>query len=101
MVMAVDLLFGGRAVLRIITILPKGNKPRDFLKNRRPISLLNTTYKLFSGVIANRLKRVLNKATHLACKHNHRMRIFQFCKMFFHYKTSNPSQSHNIRQTYP
>ena len=46
--------------LGIITILPKDNKPREILKNWRPISLLNTTYKLFSGVIANRLKGVLN-----------------------------------------
>ena len=50
--------------LGIITILPKGNKPREFLKNWRPISLLNTTYKLFSGVIANRLKGVLNDLIH-------------------------------------
>ena len=50
--------------LGIITILPKGNKPRDFLKNWRPISLLNTTYKIFSGIIASRLKKVLNTLIH-------------------------------------
>ena len=50
--------------LGIISILPKGNKPRDFLKNWRPISLLNTTYKIFAGVIANRLKGVLNTIIH-------------------------------------
>jgi hypothetical protein len=37
------------------------NKPRFFLKNWRPISLLNTAYKIGSGVIASRLKRVLEK----------------------------------------
>ena len=45
----------------IITCLPKDNKPRHFLKNWRPISLLNTVYKIGSGVIASRLKRVLEK----------------------------------------
>ena len=45
----------------IITCLPKDNKPRHFLKNWRPISLLNTVYKIGSGVIASRLKRVPEK----------------------------------------
>ena len=45
----------------ISTCLPKDNKPRHFLKNWRPISLLNTVYKIGSGVIASRLKRVLEK----------------------------------------
>jgi hypothetical protein len=41
----------------IITCLPKGDKSRYFLKNWRPISLLNTVYKIGSGVIANRIKK--------------------------------------------
>lgn len=45
----------------VITCLPKGNKPKHFLKNWRPISLLNTVYKICSGVIAKRVKSVLNK----------------------------------------
>jgi hypothetical protein len=43
----------------IITCLPKGDKPREFLKNWRPISLLNVTYKIGSSCIANRMKTVL------------------------------------------
>ena len=45
----------------IITCLPKEDKPRQYLKNWRPITLLNTIYKIASGVIASRLKTVLNK----------------------------------------
>ena len=32
-----------------ITLLPKGNKPRELIKNWRPITLLNVDYKLLSG----------------------------------------------------
>lgn len=42
-----------------IILLPKGNKPRQFLRNWRPISLLNVSYKLASAAIANRIKTVL------------------------------------------
>ena len=44
----------------IISCLPKGNKPREFLKNWRPISLLSVLYKIASSAIANRLKKVLD-----------------------------------------
>ena len=37
----------------------KGNKPKEFLKNWRPISLLNVEYKIASASIAERVKNVL------------------------------------------
>ena len=43
----------------IIITIPKRDKPREFLKNWRPISLLNVTYKIGSSCIASRLKLVL------------------------------------------
>ena len=33
----------------LITCLPKGDKPRQFLKNWRPITLLNVIFKIASG----------------------------------------------------
>ena len=45
----------------IITCLPKPDKDRNFLKNWRPITLLNTIYKIGSKVIAERMKLVLEK----------------------------------------
>ena len=45
----------------VISCLPKGDKPRKFLKNWRPISLLSVLYKIASTAIANRLKTVLIK----------------------------------------
>lgn len=45
----------------LITCLPKGDKPKQYLKNWRPITLLNVVYKLASGCIAERLKTVLSK----------------------------------------
>jgi len=43
----------------VITCIPKANKSREYLKNWRPISLLNTDYKILSGVLARRIKPVL------------------------------------------
>ena len=44
----------------LITCIPKENKPKQFLKNWRPLTLLDTVYKIASGTIANRLKNVLD-----------------------------------------
>ena len=46
-----------------ITCIPKGDKPRDNIKNRRQISLLNVIYKIGSFCIANRIQRVLASLT--------------------------------------
>ena len=43
----------------IITLLPKKDKDTLQLKNWRPISLLNTDYKIITGCISNRLRKVL------------------------------------------
>ena len=43
----------------IITLLPKKDKDTRYLKNWRPISLLNTDYKIMTKCIAFRLKQVL------------------------------------------
>ena len=43
----------------VIVCIPKDNKPKMYLKNWRPISLLNITYKLGSSILANRIKQVL------------------------------------------
>lgn len=43
----------------IITLVPKKNKPTNLLGNLRPISLLNTDYKIATKAIAKRLESVL------------------------------------------
>ena len=43
----------------IITLIPKPNKDTTLLDNLRPISLLNTDYKILTKVIAKRLEKVL------------------------------------------
>ena len=43
-----------------ITIsLPKGNKPREYVKDWRPISLSNVTYNITAASITNRVKTIL------------------------------------------
>jgi hypothetical protein len=48
----------------IISLLPKGEKPKQFLENWRPITLQNSIYKLISSVIANRINFVLPTIIH-------------------------------------
>ena len=43
----------------IITLIPKPNKDTTVLDNLRPISLLNTDYKILTKVVAKRLEKVL------------------------------------------
>ena len=50
--------------LGIVSIIPKGDKDKRFLTNWRPLTLLNTLYKLISGCIAERIKPVLNDIIH-------------------------------------
>ena len=48
----------------VITLLPKKDKDPLYVKNHRPISLLNTDYKIIAKVMANRLKLCLNEIIH-------------------------------------
>ena len=45
----------------LIKLIPKAHRPRQYLKNWRPILLLAVDYKIASSVIANRIKNVLEK----------------------------------------
>lgn len=43
----------------IIICIPKSDKPKEYINNWRPITLLNVIYKIGSACIAYRLKCVL------------------------------------------
>ena len=45
----------------IVHIIPKGQKDQRHLSNWCPLTLLNTLYKLISSILAERLKKVLNR----------------------------------------
>ena len=48
----------------IITLVPKPGKPRNVISSWRPITLLNSTYKILAGTFANRMKKVLDSIIH-------------------------------------
>ena len=47
--------------LGVIALIPKGEKDQKFITNWRPITLLETLYKLISATLANKLKPTLDK----------------------------------------
>ncbi|CAI5787440.1 Hypothetical predicted protein [Podarcis lilfordi] len=47
-----------------ITFIPKQDADLTQVKNYRPISLLNTDYKIFAGILARRLKCLLSEIIH-------------------------------------
>uniref|UniRef100_A0A670HM89 Reverse transcriptase domain-containing protein n=1 Tax=Podarcis muralis TaxID=64176 RepID=A0A670HM89_PODMU len=48
-----------------ITLIPKQDSDLTQVKNYRPISLLNTDYKIFAGILAKRLKKILQEVIHV------------------------------------
>ena len=47
--------------LNIVALIPKSDKDQRFITNWRPLTLLETFYKLISATLANRMKPVLDK----------------------------------------
>ena len=48
----------------IITCIPKGDKNRNEIKKWRAITLLNSTYKFYSSILAERIRSTLNNLIH-------------------------------------
>ena len=48
----------------ITTCIPKRDKCRNEIENWRPITLMNSTYKSYSAIFADRIKLTLNKLIH-------------------------------------
>ena len=52
-------IFPNSLKIGVISLLPKGDKDKKLLQNWRPIVLLDATYKIISGVLTNRINKVL------------------------------------------
>ena len=52
------------ALKGVINLIPKKNKDTRFVKNLRPITLLNTDYKLIEKMLALCIKPVLHRLIH-------------------------------------
>ena len=50
--------------IAIINLIPKKDKDLRFLKNWRPVSLLNTDYKILTKALASRLQKVIGHLIH-------------------------------------
>ena len=48
----------------IIKLIPKGDKPKRFMKNWRPLSLLNVDFKIVAKALANRIKPLIKTLIH-------------------------------------
>ena len=48
----------------VITLIPKGDKPKNKIENWRPLTLLNCLYKLLSKAISNRINNILPSIIH-------------------------------------
>ena len=48
----------------ILNLIPKANKDARFVENLRPLTLLNTDYKIIEKIIANRMKDSMEKIIH-------------------------------------
>ena len=48
----------------LIVFLHKNGKPANEIKSWRPLTLLNSIYKIASGIMAQRLKNKINKIVH-------------------------------------
>ncbi len=48
----------------IITLIPKKNKDQNYIKNWRPLTMLNVDYKIVAKALAVRLKQHLKKLIH-------------------------------------
>jgi len=48
----------------MINLIPKKDKDLRLLKNWRPVTLLNTDYKILTKTLSNRLQQVISKIVH-------------------------------------